>query len=621
MNFIWKGCQHELASLWKTVRHGLQLFRLIFRMNKKYMIPSMILHIIQGAVPVMTLMVTQNLLNSVSVGWKEGEYRVLSCFVWFIVIYVLKNFIDVAQSYVEGNLQAAISNSMNVMICEKSTTLGLADFENASINDQLKRVSQESTYRPYQLYSQMAGITSGIITLISSAILLVLWKWWVVLVIFIISTFSIYSIFKINREQFQIYLDRTPKYRESWYMTYLLTNDSTFKEVKIFQLGSYLLNRYRDLLHGFFLVDRRILLKRIRVTFLYDMLEMVALFWLIGLAIHETFIGAMMIGSLYGYIQAIMLTQNQMNGVIQGLVQFSQNNLYMEQLLLFLQLPTSDPVNRQKQLPSATELSCHANASVQITQISFNQVSFAYPGQDSDTIREVDVTFKKGQTVAIVGKNGSGKSTLMKLLMQLYKDYRGTIQVNGRNVLDYDLQKVQERMGVVFQDFVHYEMSARHNIGFGSLAELEQDERLIDAAKVAAIDQVIANLPNGLDTQLGKWFDEGHQLSGGQWQRIAIARAILRSADVYILDEPSSFLDPLAERDLLQLFMHLMRDTIGIFITHRISSARLADQILVMENGRIIEQGSHAELIRLGGVYAQMYQVQASSFAEEVAVN
>ncbi|KAF6562905.1 ABC transporter ATP-binding protein [Paenibacillus sp. EKM202P] len=608
-----------LHSAWKSVKSGLKLLRLIFSTNKRYLILSIMFYFIQGVTPIFTLAVMQNVLNKVSIALQQGAGLVIIPFGWFVLVYVVKNIVNAAQDYVEGNLEAVLSKSLNIMICEKSTRLGLGDYENATINDQLKRASQEASYRPYQLYTQMAGIVSSLITMISSAIWLILWKWWVVLILLIVSVLSLYSLFKINREQFQIYMDRTPQYRQSWYMTYLLTNDRAVKEVKIFQLGPYLLERYSNLLESFFKVDRRMLGRLTRFTLMYNLLELGVMLWFVWMAMKETLLTNIMIGSLYGYIQAIMLTQSQIQMMMRGISQFSQNNLYIEQLFLFLKLPTSDPVYHQKDLsymqPSGVGQDFH------IEQIAFEGVSFKYPGQSRYALNKVRLSLSKGETVAIVGKNGSGKTTLMKILMQLYADYSGTISVNGCNIKNYELADIQRKIGVVFQDFMQYEMSARHNIGFGDLGQLEEDGTLMDAARYAAMDDVIQKLPHGLNTQLGKWFEEGHQLSGGQWQRLAIARAFVRKADVYILDEPSSFLDPVAERDLLELFLDLMKDRIGIFITHRISSARLAHHIVVMEDGQIIEQGTHEYLVRLGGVYLEMYQVQASSFAADAVTN
>ncbi|HWO95422.1 MAG TPA: ABC transporter ATP-binding protein [Bacillus sp. (in: firmicutes)] len=605
----------KVSSILKSFAQGWKLFQLMLQISKRYTILSLAVNLLLGFIPIIMLVVTQNLLNSVSMAGKNGINIVFLHFSAFIFVYFLKNIIDSIQYYVESNFQNHLSQSLNIMICKKSILFGMQDFENPSISDQLKRAQQEVGYRPYQMLNQMMRILSSVITVFSSAVLLILWKWWVMLALLLISMVSFYSIMKINAEQFRIYMNRTPLNRQSWYLTYLLTNDRSFKEVKLFNLGSYLLQRYTELMLGFFNVDKKIVLKRTRVVFVYDLLELVVLMWLIGLALKEAYLGEILIGSLFGYIQAITLTQSQIQSIVQGVIQFSQNNLYLEQLFLFFKLPTSDPVQLQLQQEENTDIAKKTN--LRIEEVHLENVSFKYPGKVSEAIHNVSFTVRKGQIVSLVGKNGSGKSTLVKIIMQLYNGYKGVIKVNGRNVLEENLQLYQDRIGVVFQDFVQYEMSARQNIGFGSLKHMADDQAIKKAAQCAAIDRVLEELPRGLDTQLGKWFQDGHQLSGGQWQRIAIARAFMREADLYIMDEPSSFLDPISERDLFLLFRDLMKEKIGIFITHRFNSARLADLILVMDEGRIVESGTHEELIKANGLYAEMYNIQASSFKTE----
>ncbi|WNS41172.1 ABC transporter ATP-binding protein [Paenibacillus sp. MMS20-IR301] len=611
--------QHERGNGGNTyevvhsVTQGIELIKLMFRVSKRYTIMSMTLYMVQGFMPVIVLLSTQNLLNSVSLAWQSDKTWMLWQFLIFFFVFAMKNIIDSVQQYVEGNFQHFVSQSLNIMICDKSTTLGLQDYENPAVSDQLKRAQQEAGTRPYQMLSLIMSLASSLITVTSSAVLLMVWKWWILLVLIVTSFISIYSIVKINREQFQIDMGRTPLIRQSWYITYLLTNESTFKEIKIYRLGSFLLEKYRVLMQGFFNTDRRMLKKRTWVTLVYDFLELVVLMCLIGVALQEAYSRQILIGSLFGYIQAVILAQSQMKMIVQGGVQFAQNNLYLEQLFLFLARDTSDPAELQLQ---QTDSSLNE---LNIQEIIFDDVTFRYPGKLYDAVKNVSLTLQRGKTVALVGKNGSGKSTLIKLLMQLYGGYSGSIKVNGQDISELNIKRFQEQISVVFQDFVQYEMTARHNIGFGSLDLLENDAEIMRAAKYAAIDQIIEQLPEGLDTQLGRWFDDGFQLSGGQWQRVAIARAVVRSADVYILDEPSSSLDPLSERDLFLLFRDLMKERIGIFVTHRFGSAQLADLILVMDNGCIIEEGTHAELMALGGVYEEMYRVQADSFktAEE----
>ncbi|MCG7376549.1 ABC transporter ATP-binding protein/permease [Paenibacillus sp. ACRSA] len=603
--------------MWNSTKNSGKLFLLIYKTNKGQFFASSFLHILQGLVPFFSLIVMQNLLNAISSTMINGVDIVLIPFAVFVLLYLAKLVINSGQTFVEGNLENSLAKSLNIMICQKSTQLGLADYENSSINDQLKRASQEAGFRPYQLYSQLAGIASSLITVISSSTWLFLWKWWTVPIILVVSLASLYSLFKINKQQFEIYMERTPYYRQSWYLTYLLTNDRAVKEVKIFQLSSYLLNRYSGLLEGFYKVDKKMLGKLTKYTLVYNLVELAVMLWLVWLVIKETLRNTLMIGSLYGYIQAIMLTQSQVQSIMRNLLQFSQNHLYMEQLFLFIDLPTSDPLMRSSEQSNELGMIADKRSSFSIEQLELRNVSFQYLGQEKQVLNNVSLTFNKGETVAIVGKNGSGKTTLMKILMQLYDDFNGNILVNGHNIKEYNLMNYQKKIGAVFQDFVHYEMSVRQNIGFGSLEQMDQDDIILDAAKYASIDQVIRTLPQGLDTQLGKWFEDGQQLSGGQWQRLAIARAFMRNADLYILDEPSAFLDPVAERDLLELFLDLMKDKIGIFITHRLSSARLAHRIIVMEDGKVIEQGTHEALLQRNGAYAEMYQIQAKSFSDE----
>lgn len=597
--------------IWDTLLQGSRLLNLMFRLNKLYIVLSILIYIIQGFIPVLSLMAMQGLLNTISSSFGATASSVISQFAFFSFIILLKNIIGTIQGFVEGNLEARVSKTLNVLICEKSTYLGLEDFENSSINDKLKRASSEAAYRPYQMYTQLVNMMSNCVTLISSAAILVLWKWWVVILLIIASTASIFSTIKVNREQFEVFMKRTPLYRQSWYMTYLLTNDQAVKEVKLFQLGPYLLDRYRNFMDEFYRVDKAILLKRTNYNLLYGILELGVVLGLIWIAVRDTLKDSLLLGSLYGYIQAITLSQNQIRSIIQGMLQFSQNNLYLNQMFEFLALPTSDPAYRS---PNAEKKEI---VDFNIEKVSFKNVTFTYPGQKKNALNGVSFSITKGQVLAIVGENGSGKSTLVKLLMQLYNDYGGKIEINDKNIYSYNTRVFQEKIGVVFQDFLKYEMSARHNVGFGSINQLSENTEIHKAIEYAGLEEVVERLPYGLETQLGRWFEEGYQLSGGQWQRIAIARAFMRNADMYILDEPSAFLDPIAEQELLTLFQDLMKDKIGIFITHRISSAALADYILVMRDGEVIEQGTHAQLMDLGGYYNRLFRVQAESFVQK----
>lgn len=309
-----------------------------------------------------------------------------------------------------------------------------------------------------------------------------------------------------------------------------------------------------------------------------------------------------MLGNLISFIQAINLTQSTSQNIVQGILSLCQNNLYVKQLFDFLDMPEEDEVEEAEQRVS------------HIDSIEFRNVSFKYPNTPKNAISNISFKLNRNEKLAIVGKNGSGKSTIVKLITQLYSNFEGDILINGQSIRDLNKESFREKMGVVFQDFVQYEMTVKDNVGFGDVNQKENDQLVWKAIEQSGITKLINTLPNKLNTMLGKWFDDGQQLSGGQWQRVAIARAFMRNADVYILDEPSSYLDPHSEKEVFNKFEQLTHQKIGVFISHRLSSAKTADNIILLEEGRIIEAGSHDSLMRLNGTYAEMFDIQASSY-------
>lgn len=277
------------------------------------------------------------------------------------------------------------------------------------------------------------------------------------------------------------------------------------------------------------------------------------------MAVQATFVGQILVGNLVSLIQAITLTQSTSQSIVQGILSLCQNNLYIKQLFDFLDMPEEAETQTINQSLSA------------IQSIEFRNVSFRYPNTEVNAISNVSFTLSQGEKLAIVGRNGSGKSTIVKLLTHLYSEFEGEILINGHSIHEMDKDSFREKIGVVFQDFVHYEMAVRDNIGFGNVSSREMDEDIWTAIDKAGITDLVVSLPDKIDTLLGKWFEDGQQLSGGQWQRIAIARAFMRNADVYVLDEPSSFLDPHAEKEVFQKFDQLVNEKLGVFISHRLS--------------------------------------------------
>lgn len=584
-----------------------RIFRLLWSVDRFTLLSLLFLQLLQGVAPVAALLVTTQLINSVMLSWEKGVSVLYTSFALFVGVVVMRQLIGLVQTYQEGLFQTRLSNKINQTIIEKAVALGLADFENSDVQDQLKRAQQEASFRPYQIMKQMFGVITGVVTMLSAAGVLIAWKWWIAFALMLMPVASFVSFMRLSQQQFEYEYHRAPLRRESWYWSYLLTHDKAVKEVRLYQLGDYLLGKYMEILKTFFAQDKLLARKRLLISLLFETITLTLTSSMVFLVLLASYTKEILIGNLFGYVQAITLTQSTSQAVVQGLIQLCQNNLYIQQLFYFLDLDSTVQKPSAQSLPEAPPLQT----------VEFRNVTFRYQGRKDDALQNVSFTLRRGETLAIVGKNGSGKSTLVKVLTGLYPGYQGEILLNGEPMKAYDLDSLQRRVGVVFQDFMQYESDVRHNIGFGNLPYLQEDGKIQDAAQRAGIDGLLDSMPHGLDTKLGRWLAQGHQLSGGQWQRVAIARAFLREADLYVLDEPSSFLDPVAEADVFQKFQQLIDNRLGIFISHRYSSVRFADKIMVLDQGQIVELGSHDELMAQEGMYAELYNLQVSAYLDD----
>ncbi|MBE9916048.1 ABC transporter ATP-binding protein [Paenibacillus donghaensis] len=594
----------SLLNVVRSFRYWPRIFQLLWKVSAKDLICFSILNLIQGFLPALSIMATQQLINNIT----STQEKILGAFLFFIAVSIFFGAVSIYQSYFESLYQAKLSNYTNVIIMEKASRLTLADFENSQVQDQLKRVQTDSGYRPFQITKQIFGIASNLISLVSMISIIMIWNWWAALLLILIPVISFFSFLRIGRQEFVIQWKRAPKSRSAWYLSYLLTRDNSFKEVKLYTLGSYFVKQYRKICEDFFAEDKLLAGKRLKYSAVYKLIDNLSSYSVIFLAVISAYRGQLPIGNVVGIFQSISQVQGRSDSIVQQVLGLCQNNLFLEQLFSFLDIDSTE----RERLQQRSEIK-------EINKIEFRDVSFRYQGKQQYALKNINFTLEQGQTVAIVGHNGSGKSTLIKILLQLYAQTKGQILINDLPIQEINDVSYQKRVGAVFQDFVQYEMPVRQNIGYGNIGEVDNDQRIAEAASYAGIDTLIENLPNKLDTQLGRWFEHGHQLSGGQWQRIAIARAFMRDADVYILDEPSSFLDPEAERDVFERFHDLIKNRIGIFISHRLSSVNFADQIWVMEEGEIVEMGTHAELMARNQTYARLYRLQADAYSTNVS--
>jgi ATP-binding cassette subfamily B protein len=402
----------------------------------------------------------------------------------------------------------------------------------------------------------------------------------------------------------------SPERRKMYYFNRLMTDDDYNKEIKLFNLGNFFIGRYQQLADKFYEENQRILVRRNMTGFYWMVLSLVANAGIYIYVALQAVTGRITLGGLTLYTQTAQQVGQSFQALLDGLSNTYENNLFVSTLFEFLEY---EPVITSPEKPRSFEQSLESKG----LEIEFRNVSFTYPDKDPETeatLKNMSFTIRAGEAIALVGRNGAGKTTIVKLLTRLYDPDEGEILIGGRNIKEYDLKSLREEIGVIFQDYVAYYLSARENIGVGRIKDIENLDLVNSAAKKSGASEVIEGLPDGYETMLGRWWKDATQLSGGQWQKLALARAFIREARILILDEPTSSLDARAEYEVFAKFRELTEGKTAIFISHRFSTVRLADRIFVLENGTILEDGSHEELMMVDGRYAELFNLQAEAY-------
>jgi ATP-binding cassette subfamily B protein len=523
-------------------------------------------------------------------------------------------------------LGARLGTDVNVQILAKALQLDLVFFETAEFYDKLTRARREASSRPVALVADAFQVVQNALTLIGYGAVLLRFSGWLVLGLLAATVPAALSEMRYSKLGFQLRNWRSPDTRRLLYLEYVLANDEHVKEVKLFGLGEYFLERYRTLAESFYREDKRLAVRRAAWTQVLSLFGTGAFYaayaWMAVAAAR----GGLTLGTLTLYIVALRQGQQAFQSVLSGLGNLYEHNLYMSNLFEYLALTppaltAATAASGVPELPAATP--GHAavtpeHAAARFTEraeLRFENVGFRYPGKDVWALRGLTLTIPAGESLAIVGKNGAGKTTFVKLLARLYRPTEGRILLAGIDIEQWPPEELRRRISVLFQDFNQYQLSLRENIGLGSLEHLADGARVERAAERGGADSVARTLPSGLDSRLGTWFEKGSELSGGQWQKVALARAFMREqADILVLDEPTAALDAEAEHAVFQRFRELSEGRTTIVISHRFPTVRMAQQIIVLENGTLVEQGSHAELIALGGRYAHMFALQAAGY-------
>jgi ATP-binding cassette subfamily B protein len=506
-------------------------------------------------------------------------------------------------------LRANLGNLLSERILQKALGLELRHFEDSDTYDKMQNARREASSRPLSLVMQAFSIVRNLITLSTYAVLLIALSPWSVGVLVLASIPAFIAEARLAAEGFRLYSWRAPEGRKLNYLEWILTRDSHVKEVKLFGLGPLVLGRYRTLFQKFFAEDRALSVKRMAWGLGLGLLSLGAFYGCYLFVAGRAASGGISVGDMVLYLSVFRQGQAPFQGILTSIGSMYEDALFMSNLFAYLDIPTGGEASRV--LPPLSPQRVRRNA------IELRDVSFRYPGKDAWALRNVSLTLKPGQKLALVGENGAGKSTLVKLLLRLYEPTDGDILYGGVNLKDMDVEDLRARFGAVFQDFVRYQFNVAENIGLGHVPALDDRDRIARAAEQGGANTVIATLPKQYDTMLGGWFEKGQELSAGQWQKLAVARAFMREeAEVLILDEPTASIDAEAEHALFERFQALAADRIAIVISHRFSTVRMADQIAVLHNGQVQELGSHEELMALNGRYAHLFHLQARGYRD-----
>lgn len=558
--------------------------RFVYRYDEKDLFLVFAVTMLLGGFSISAINIFGSIINAAE---NKNMYWVIFFIVLQGIIALSVSVMESLKKYLSQKLQTNLSYLMSCDVMHHCTKLSLKDFEDSHVKDNLKYIQTEMYMKPYQLVEALFAILTGFFTVIFAFAVVIVQKPSAILIMIIPAAFSFFSFVKLSRLQTQSQKDKSVYGRRSIYMNFLLTDASSYKEIKLFKLADYILSKYKKVDQKSIQTVMGVAKKERNISMLTNTIKQVAVGLVSFIIFYPVVVSDMKIGTCVNLFNTVTAFNTSMFSMLTSFYMLHQSKLFMDKFFEFLK-ESHESDDRCEDVES-------------IDSITIKNLNFTYPNADKEILHNVSLSIKKGESVAILGLNGSGKSTLMKLLLGLYDVPDNTILINDKCINKLSFSSMYKRMSALFQDYIRYELTVRENIGFGDINNMAQDGKL-----KAVMKDLDLGFVGELDDQLGLWFDDGKQLSGGQWQKVAIARALLSDVDVYILDEPSSSLDNINDMKIMKCFLEKSKGHIGIFITHKVRNAKFADNIIVMDKGEIIASGTHEELLQSCELYKRL---------------
>jgi ATP-binding cassette, subfamily B, bacterial len=600
----------------QALKHLPRLLRLVWETEPRYVVGILVLRVLRSLIPLAVLWVGKLIVDevvtaigSVQAGGAIPWTRLGQLLLLELAIALVGEGLSRVSALLESLLGDLFANRTSVELMRHAATLDLEQFENAEVYDKLERARRQTVGR-IGLFTLLLASIQDAITLVTLGVALAVYVPWLLLLLVIAVLPSLLGETHFASLGYSLLYSWTPERRQLDYLRYIGASDISAKELKLFGLSDFLVGRYDRLSQEFYEANKALALRRSLVSSLLAAVGTLGYYAAYAVIIYLTVIGhrspagVFTIGVLTFLAGSFRQSRDVIQRILLSLSQVYEQALYLDDLFSFLAL---EPHILRR--PGARPVRAPIR-----TGFAFEGVGFRYPGSETWAVRGLDFTLAPGERLALVGENGAGKTTLVKLLARLYDPSEGRILLDGVDLREYDVESLRRNVGVIFQDFVRYDFLLRENIAVGNIERLEDEPAIESAAQRSLADTVAARLGSGYTQMLGRRFEGGVDLSGGEWQKVALARAYMREAQLLILDEPTAALDARAEYEVFLRFSELTRGRMAVLISHRFSTVRMADRILVLQGGELVEQGTHEALVAQGGLYAELFQLQAAGY-------